>query len=122
MFVAHLVNQLVAQELITLELLTLLLENPTEDGVEVAVAFVAECSSVLQDLSPKGLHGSDEVSDDKSSQKDEDGEQMTIADETETNLVSLRRKIYLTIMLSVDFEEAGHKLLQLKPEPGEEVW
>ncbi|KAJ0764237.1 putative MIF4G-like, type 3, initiation factor eIF-4 gamma, MA3, MIF4G-like domain superfamily [Helianthus annuus] len=217
-FIAHLVNQQVAHELIALELLTLLLENPTEDGVEVAVAFVVECGSVLQDLSPKGLHGNferfrgilhegaidkrvqflieglfalrkakfqghpavrpeldlveledqithqvsllDEMNaedelvvfkldpdflenekryedlkktilgdeadggdDDESSQKEdeEDGEQMRIADETGTDLVNLRRSIYLTIMSSVDFEEAGHKLLQIKLEPGQEM-
>ncbi|KAL9993744.1 putative MIF4G-like, type 3, initiation factor eIF-4 gamma, MA3, MIF4G-like domain superfamily [Helianthus debilis subsp. tardiflorus] len=220
-FIAHLVNQQVAHELIALELLTLLLENPTEDGVEVAVAFVAECGAVLQDLSPKGLHGiferfrgilhegaidkrvqflieglfalrrakfqghpavrpeldlvelEDQVThqaslldemnaeddlvvfkldpdflenekryedlkkiilgdeadggdegsdDDESSQKEEEEEeQMRIADETETDLVNLRRTIYLTIMSSVDFEEAGHKLLQIKLEPGQEM-
>ncbi|KAL5580271.1 hypothetical protein UlMin_012713 [Ulmus minor] len=32
----------------------------------------------------------------------------------ETNLVNLRRTLYLTIMSSVDFEEAGHKLLKIK--------
>lgn len=46
---------------------------------------------------------------------------MRIRDETETNLVNLRRTIYLTIMSSVDFEEAGHKLLKIKLEPGQEV-
>lgn len=35
----------------------MLLENPTDDSVEVAVGFVTECGSILQDLSPKGLHG-----------------------------------------------------------------
>lgn len=56
-FIAHLVNQQVAHEIIALELLTVLLENPTDDSVEVAVGFVTECGSLLQDLSPKGLHG-----------------------------------------------------------------
>ncbi|KAL5573561.1 hypothetical protein UlMin_023158 [Ulmus minor] len=46
---------------------------------------------------------------------------MQIKDETETNLVNLRRTIYLTIMSSVDFEEAGHKLLKIKLEPGQEM-
>jgi pre-mRNA-splicing factor CWC22 len=46
---------------------------------------------------------------------------MRIRDETETNLVNLRRTIYLTIMSSVDFEEAGHKLLKIKLEPGQEM-
>ncbi|XP_071732881.1 uncharacterized protein [Rutidosis leptorrhynchoides] len=225
-FIAHLVNQQVVHELIALELLTTLLENPTDDSVEVAVGFVTECGSILQDLSPKGLHGiferfrgilhegeidkrvqflieglfalrkakfqghpavrpeldlveledqlTHEVSlldkidpeitldifkmdpnfienekryedlkknilgDESSEEEEEDGEdsgddedddsseeedeeQMRIRDETETNLVNLRRTIYLTIMSSVDFEEAGHKLLKIKLEPGQEM-
>ncbi|XVF65836.1 hypothetical protein PTKIN_Ptkin09bG0282800 [Pterospermum kingtungense] len=225
-FIAHLVNQQVAHEIIALELLTVLLENPTDDSVEVAVGFVTECGSLLQDLSPKGLHGiferfrgilhegeidkrvqflieglfairkakfqgypavrpeldlveqedqltheislqdeidpeitldifkqdphflenekryeelkktilgeeseeeegSDAGSGDEDEEEDEsdeeDEEQMEIKDETETNLVNLRRTIYLTIMSSVDFEEAGHKLLKIKLEPGQEM-
>lgn len=56
-FIAHLVNQQVAHEIIALELLTVLLEKPTDDSVEVAVGFVTDCGSILQDVSPKGLHG-----------------------------------------------------------------
>ncbi|GJM95951.1 hypothetical protein PR202_ga12747 [Eleusine coracana subsp. coracana] len=223
-FIAHLVNQVVAHELVALELLTVLLENPTDDSVEVAVGFVKECGAMLQDLSPQGLHaiferfrgilhegeidkrvqflieglfairkakfqgfpairpesdlveqedqftheisledeldpetnlnvfranpnfvedekayenlkrsilgaessedeegsdaGSDDDDDDESDEDDE--EQMEIKDRTETNLVNLRRTIYLTIMSSVDFEEAGHKLMKIKLEPGQE--
>ncbi|KAK7304935.1 hypothetical protein VNO77_42829 [Canavalia gladiata] len=228
-FVAHLVNQQVADELIALELLTVLLEKPTDDSVEVAVGFVTECGSILQDLSPKGLHGiferfrgilhegeidkrvqflieglfairkakfqgypavrpeldlveqedqfthevsldeeidpeisldifkpdpnfpenekryeelkktilgeesedeegsdaesddDDDEDDDEDEEDEEEEEQMQIKDETETNLVNLRRTIYLTIMSSVDFEEAGHKLLKIKLEPGQEM-
>ena len=39
-FVAHLVNQQVLHELVALELLTLLLEDPTDDSVEVAIGFL----------------------------------------------------------------------------------
>ncbi|RZC56458.1 hypothetical protein C5167_015305 [Papaver somniferum] len=221
-FIAHLVNQQVAHEIIALELLTVLLEKPTDDSVEVAVGFVTECSSLLQDLTPKGLHGiferfrgilheglidkrvqflieglfairkskfqghpavrpeldlveqedqfthelslddeidpdtsldifkvdaqfvvnekhyedlkrsilgDDEPSDEEevydSASGDEESdqyeEQMKIQDETETNLVNLRRAIYLTIMSSLDFEEAGHQLLKIKLEPGQEM-
>ncbi|PWA86725.1 Armadillo-type fold [Artemisia annua] len=225
-FIAHLVNQQVVDELIALELLTTLLENPTDDSVEVAVGFITECGSILQDLSPKGLHAiferfrgilhegeidkrvqylieglfalrkakfqghpavrpeldlvesedqithevslldkidpeialdifkmdpdfienekryeelkksllgdeseeeedgdedSDDDDDEDESSEEEDEEQMRIRDETETNLVNLRRTIYLTIMSSVDFEEAGHKLLKIKLEPGQEM-
>lgn len=35
-FIAHLVNQQVAHEILALELLTVLLENPTDDSVEVS--------------------------------------------------------------------------------------
>ncbi|KAL6497011.1 hypothetical protein OROGR_028940 [Orobanche gracilis] len=55
-FVAHLVNQKVAHEIIALELLMVLLENPTDDCVEVAVGFVTECGSILHEVSPKALH------------------------------------------------------------------
>ncbi|XP_020521154.1 pre-mRNA-splicing factor CWC22 homolog [Amborella trichopoda] len=223
-FIAHLVNQQVAHEIIALELLTVLLENPTDDSVEVAVCFVKECGSLLQDLSSQGLHGiferfrgilhegeidkrvqflieglfairkakfqgypavrqeldlveqedqfthelsldeeidqeigldifkpdlqylehekayeelkkdilGDESSDEEGSDKgsddedeeetdEEEEEKLQIKDETETNLVNLRRTIYLTIMSSVDFEEAGHKLLKIKLEPGQEM-
>ncbi|XP_030439723.1 uncharacterized protein LOC115661632 [Syzygium oleosum] len=221
-FLAHLVNQQVAHEIVALELLTVLLEIPTDDSVEVAVGFVTECGSILQDLCPKGLHGiferfrgilhegeidkrvqflieglfairkakfqsavrpeldlveqedqltheislhedidpeisldifkpdpqfvenekryeelkktilgdefeeekdSEEGSEDGSAEEfdEEEDEQMKIEDETETNLVNLRRTIYLTIMSSVDFEEAGHKLLQIKLEAGQEM-
>ncbi|KAG8050999.1 hypothetical protein GUJ93_ZPchr0009g698 [Zizania palustris] len=225
-FIAHLVNQVVAHELVSLELLTVLLENPTDDSVEVAVGFVKECGAMLQDLSPQGLHaiferfrgilhegeidkrvqflieglfairkakfqgfpairpeldlveqedqftheisledeldpetnlnvfranqnfvedekayenlkrsilgaessddeeGSDDASDEDAEEEsdgEEDEEQMEIRDQTETNLINLRRTIYLTIMSSVDFEEAGHKLLKIKLEPGQEM-
>lgn len=56
-FIAHLVNQQVAEELIALELAAVLLEDPTDDSVEVAVGFVTECGAMLQDVTPKGLDG-----------------------------------------------------------------
>lgn len=62
-----------------------------------------------------------EDDDDDDDSEEEEDEEMQIKDETETNLVNLRRTIYLTIMSSVDFEEAGHKLLKIKLEPGQEV-
>ncbi|MCL7040673.1 hypothetical protein MKW94_004766 [Papaver nudicaule] len=224
-FIAHLVNQQVAHEIIALELLDVLLEEPTDDSVEVAVGFVTECGSLLEELTPKGLRGvfkqfrgilheggiekrvqflienlfairkakfqghpavrleldlveeedqlahelslkddidpetcldffkvdaqfveserryenlkrkilgydessdEEEVSDSPSGgeddkDSDEDEKQMNIQDGTEANLVNLRRRIYLIIMSSVDFEEAGHQLLQIKLEPGKEM-
>ncbi|KAF9589071.1 hypothetical protein IFM89_018802 [Coptis chinensis] len=168
-FIAHLVNQEVAHELIALELLTVLLENPTEDSVKVAVGFVTDCGSLLQDLSPKALDGifegfrrilhegetdkwlqflieslfairkakfqgypavlpeldlvdrDDQLThefsledDEAGSDEESDDEKMDIRNKTETDIVNLQRTIYLTIMSSIDFEDAGHKLLQIK--------
>ena len=42
-------------------------------------------------------------------------------DMTETDVINLRRVIYLTIMSSMDFEEAGHKLTKIPLEPGQEM-
>ena len=44
-----------------------------------------------------------------------------IEDRTETNLVNLRRTIYLTIMNALNYEEAVHKLLKVQIKEGEEV-
>ncbi|XP_056685980.1 pre-mRNA-splicing factor cwc22-like [Spinacia oleracea] len=63
----------------------------------------------------------DDDEDDDEDDEDDEEQQMQIKDETETNLINLRRTIYLTIMSSVDFEEAGHKLLKIKLEPGQEM-
>ncbi|KAI8823010.1 armadillo-type protein [Fimicolochytrium jonesii] len=228
-FLAHLVNQKVAHEIVALQLLTLLLERPTDDSVEVAVGFMRDCGAYLTDVSPKAcngvfdrfraiLHestidkrtqymvevlfqvrkdkfkdnlavpeeldlvdeddqmthmvglsdedlnveeglnvfkfdtnylgseeiyqqmkkeilgeGSDDESDDDGSEE-ESGEEseeeseaiqkaqerLQIQDETNTNLINLRRAIYLTIMSSLNFEECAHKLMRLKIQPGQE--
>lgn len=44
-----------------------------------------------------------------------------IEDRTETNLVNLRRIIYLTIMNALNYEEAVHKLLKVQLKEGQEV-
>ena len=36
-------------------------------------------------------------------------------------MINLRRIIYLTIMSSMDFEEAGHKLTKIPLAPGQEM-
>ncbi|KAL7057154.1 hypothetical protein AAHC03_019137 [Spirometra sp. Aus1] len=236
-FLAHLVNQKVAHELIVLELLTLLLEQTTDDSVEVAVAVLKECGAFLTRVVPKGVLGifehlrrilnegqcdkridymlevmfqirrdgwkdhptmlpeldlideddqithtislldpvdpednlnifrfdpdfeaneekysairasflgddDDEDDEDASgsegddesgsgSEGDEDEDRQhgaavgadqagTIIDQTETNLVHLRRTIYLLLQSSISADEAAHRLLQLKIKPGEE--
>lgn len=219
MFMAHLVNQRVAHEIVALQLLTLLLEQVTEDGVEIAVAFMKECGAFLAENSPKPsnaiferfrtiLHegkidkrvqymievlfqirkdkfkdlpavkeeldlveaeeqtthffslddeeidaeedlnvfrfdenfleneviyneikqeilGEDSecegeaeeveniTSDNTSTTGTPAANTQEIADMTGTNLINLRKTIYLTIMSSADFEECGHKLLKI---------
>lgn len=54
-FIAHLVNQRVAHEILSLEILTLLVESPTDDSVEVAISFLKECGQKLTEVSSKGL-------------------------------------------------------------------
>ena len=70
--------------------------------------------------SEDGSTGDDEGSD--SDDEDDDLPQaMTLADKTQaktldltnTDLEDLRRKIYLVIMSSLDFEECAHKLMML---------
>lgn len=55
-FIAHLVNQQVAHEVLALQLVTLLLEKPTSDSVEVSISFVKDCGALLSEVSPQGLH------------------------------------------------------------------
>ena len=44
-----------------------------------------------------------------------------VHDQTGTNMINLRRTIYLTIMSALDFEEAVHKLLRIDLAGGQEV-
>lgn len=62
----------------------------------------------------EGSDDEDEDDSDVSSDEDEDEEkQMDIKDQSNTDLVNLRRTIYLTIMSSIDFEECCHKLMKI---------
>merc|ERR1711892_1482941 len=220
-FIGHMVNQQVAHEVLALEILTLLLENPTDDSAEVAITFLKEVGQKLSEVSPRGIHaiferlrhvlhestldkrtqymievmfqvrkdgfkdnpsipeeldlveeddqfthmitldeatGGDEIlnvfkhdtdyvenenkygaikselleedsggssgsgsgSGSDSSDEEEAAKATPIVDATETNLISLRRTIYLTIQSALDFEEAVHKLLKLNVKPGQE--
>ncbi|OQD71914.1 hypothetical protein PENPOL_c001G09682 [Penicillium polonicum] len=57
----------------------------------------------------------DEDRSDESEEEESDREevQMDIKDQSNTDLVNLRRTIYLTIMSSIDFEECCHKLMKI---------
>ncbi|KAK0078439.1 hypothetical protein PV325_002480 [Microctonus aethiopoides] len=54
-FIAHLVNQRVADEILAFEMLTLLVNAPTDDSIEVAIAFLKECGTKLAKVSTKDL-------------------------------------------------------------------
>ncbi|EGN96287.1 hypothetical protein SERLA73DRAFT_94407, partial [Serpula lacrymans var. lacrymans S7.3] len=219
-FIAHLVNQAVAPEIIPLQILMLLLERPTDDSIEIAVGFMREVGAFLSENSPKanatvferfravlnegsishrvqymievlmqvrkdkykdnpilpegldlveedeqitheilldeelqvqeGLNifkfdptyveneekykaikaeilGEDSDEDESGSEESEDEDEEAveekegIEDRTETNLVNLRRIIYLTIMNALNYEEAVHKLLKVQVMEGQEI-
>lgn len=61
---------------------------------------------------------SDDSSDNEETKEERD---LEIKDQTNTDLVNLRRTIYLTIMSSVDFEECCHKLMKVTLPPGQEA-
>ncbi|OQV04053.1 MA3 domain-containing protein [Cladophialophora immunda] len=61
--------------------------------------------------------GSDESSEDEEAEQER---ALEIKDQTNTDLVNLRRTIYLTIMSSLDFEEACHKLMKIQLPAGQE--
>ncbi|CAG8850152.1 44284_t:CDS:2, partial [Gigaspora margarita] len=52
---------------------------------------------------------------------EEVAQKLEIRDQTNTNLINLRRTIYLTIKSSVDFEECCHKLMKLNIQEGQEL-
>jgi len=221
-FIAHLCNQQVAHEMVAAQILLLLLHNPTDDSVEIAVGLTREVGQHLEEMSgpialavfdqfrsilheadidkriqymievlfqvrkdrykdnpaikeeldlveeedqithrtgledeidvQDGLNvfkldpeweeheaaykklkaeilgeadGSDEDDEDESDDSSDDEEakeekNLEIKDQSNTDLVNLRRTIYLTIMSSIDFEECCHKLMKVTLPPGQE--
>ena len=70
-----------------------------------------------------GSDDSEAGSDDESSSDDEEAaaeKALEIKDQSNTDLVNLRRTIYLTIMSSIDFEECCHKLMKVSLPAGQE--
>ena len=70
-----------------------------------------------------GSDEDDEYESDDSSDNEEAKEEreIEIKDQSNTDLVNLRRTIYLTIMSSIDFEECCHKLMKVTLPPGQET-
>lgn len=54
-FIGHLVNQRVAHEIIALEILMVLVTQPTEDSIEVAIALLKECGMKLTEVCRKSV-------------------------------------------------------------------
>jgi pre-mRNA-splicing factor CWC22 len=52
MFIAHLVNQQVVHEMLAAQMLLLLLKQPTDDSVEIAVSLIREVGQHLEEMSP----------------------------------------------------------------------
>ena len=52
--IAHLVNQRVLGEYVALQILVILLNQPTEDSVEIACDFMIEVGQILSEVTPAG--------------------------------------------------------------------
>ncbi|KAK1336841.1 hypothetical protein QTO34_002876 [Cnephaeus nilssonii] len=55
-YACHVLRCPLAHEVLCLEMLTLLLERPTDDSVEVAIGFLKECGLKLTQVSPRGIN------------------------------------------------------------------
>jgi len=95
------------------------------DYAETEEKYQSIKNEILGVDSDSGSSGSDSDSDDESSEEEPDtgivNGKVTIHDHSETNLINFRRNVYLTIMSSLDFEEAAHKLLKRNIEEGLEL-
>ncbi|KAI0244609.1 pre-mRNA-splicing factor cwc22 [Massospora cicadina] len=69
----------------------------------------------------EGGEGGSSEEEGSSDEEEPAAQGLEIIDKTGTNLVNLRRTIYLTVMSSVDFEECAHKLLKMKIQESDEV-
>ncbi|KAH8880724.1 MIF4G-domain-containing protein [Thozetella sp. PMI_491] len=82
-----------------------------------------EYKKLKAEILGEGSDDEDDDEDDESESGSEDEEQkaMDIKDQSNADLVNLRRTIYLTIQSSADPEEATHKLMKLRLPPGQET-
>ncbi|KAL3520534.1 hypothetical protein ACH5RR_018683 [Cinchona calisaya] len=198
---AHLILQGVVHELLALEFLFVLLQDPTGESIKAAVLLVQQCSSAVGEYSPRGLDEiyqsfrelvlegnmnehipclidglfaigisklkgypavcpepdivdlDDQVTHEISLCNDNDPEMYldlfhpdsqvlmndeerykllkaivlredegdSDEDETESDLVNLRRTIFLTLMSGTDYEDAGQKLINLPLQSNQEM-
>ncbi|EXJ90980.1 phosphatidate cytidylyltransferase [Capronia coronata CBS 617.96] len=88
-----------------------------EEHEEAYRKLKAEILGEDSDAEEDDESGSEDTSDDEEAEQER---AIEIKDQTNTDLVNLRRTIYLTIMSSLDFEEAAHKLMKVQLPAGQE--
>lgn len=91
-------------------------EENEEKYKEIKAEILGEGSDEESGSSDEDMSGSGSESEDES---DEDN--LEVIDRTNADVIELRRKIYLTVMSSVNYEEACHKLMKLSIPEGYEV-
>ncbi|EMC94441.1 hypothetical protein BAUCODRAFT_73366, partial [Baudoinia panamericana UAMH 10762] len=102
----------------------------TEDGLNVfkfdpeyeanEEAYKKLKAEILGEASGSEDEGDDDAEEESSDEENEAEKVMEIKDQSNTDLVNLRRSIYLTIMSSGGFEEACHKLMRINLPSGRE--
>ncbi|POS80089.1 pre-mRNA-splicing factor cwc22 [Diaporthe helianthi] len=82
-----------------------------------------EYKKLKAEILGEGSDDEDDSDDEDESSESEDEEQkaVEIKDQSNADLVNLRRTIYLTLMSSADYEESVHKLLRIQIPPGLEM-
>ncbi|CCO26008.1 Pre-mRNA-splicing factor CWC22 [Rhizoctonia solani AG-1 IB] len=78
-------------------------------------------TEILGDDSDDESGGSGSESDNEEDDEEAVADKPGITDMTETNLVNLRRTIYLTIMNALSYEEAVHKMMKVNIQEGQEI-
>jgi pre-mRNA-splicing factor CWC22 len=93
------------------------------ENEEKYIAIKAEILGDDSDEDRSGSSGDDESGsgNEEDTDDEEEEQKMEIIDKTNADIIELRRKIYLTVMSSVNFEEACHKLMKLNIPEGHEV-
>ncbi|KND95299.1 Pre-mRNA-splicing factor cwc22 [Tolypocladium ophioglossoides CBS 100239] len=90
------------------------------DWEENEEAYKKLRAEILGEASDDDEDGDDEDEDESSEEENEETKAMEIKDQSNADLVNLRRTIYLTIMSSADPEEAVHKLMKINLPAGQE--
>lgn len=86
-----------------------------EEWLEIKAEILGE------NQGPKGIEEMEEEAAENEEEKEELNKNNQILDFTETDLINLRRTIYLTIISSIDYQECAHKLLKLNMREGQEM-